>query len=158
MKRCPECRRDYYDETLLYCLDDGSALVEGPGEMHAPGSPSSIRETGPPGTEPATKIFGAIGGHQASNANAIAVLPFANMSRDEDAVYLSDGLAEELLNVLSKIKGLRVAGRMSSFSFKTKQTNFAEIGHQFECLLGTRWQRTDVRQACSYLGTARQCG
>ncbi|MCA1590264.1 MAG: tetratricopeptide repeat protein [Acidobacteria bacterium] len=30
MKRCPECRRDYYDETLLYCLDDGSALLEGP--------------------------------------------------------------------------------------------------------------------------------
>src|SRR5688500_13770011 len=30
MKRCPECRRDYYDETLLYCLDDGTALVDGP--------------------------------------------------------------------------------------------------------------------------------
>ena len=30
MKRCPECRRDYYDETLLYCLDDGNALLEGP--------------------------------------------------------------------------------------------------------------------------------
>src|SRR5687768_16297091 len=30
MKRCPECRRDYYDETLLYCLDDGTALLEGP--------------------------------------------------------------------------------------------------------------------------------
>src|SRR5215203_246373 len=31
MKRCPECRRNYYDETLLYCLDDGTALLEGPG-------------------------------------------------------------------------------------------------------------------------------
>ncbi len=30
MKRCPECRRDYYDATLLYCLDDGSALLDGP--------------------------------------------------------------------------------------------------------------------------------
>src|SRR6476659_5823353 len=30
MKRCPECRRDYYDDSLLYCLDDGAALVEGP--------------------------------------------------------------------------------------------------------------------------------
>ena len=30
MKRCPQCRRDYYDETLLYCLDDGTALVDGP--------------------------------------------------------------------------------------------------------------------------------
>jgi hypothetical protein len=39
MKRCPECRRDYYDETLLYCLDDGAPLVEGPataaGDEHA---------------------------------------------------------------------------------------------------------------------------
>src|SRR5881394_3612806 len=33
MKRCPECRRDYYDETLLYCLDDGTALLEGPGTL-----------------------------------------------------------------------------------------------------------------------------
>jgi len=30
MKRCPECRRDYYDDTLLYCLDDGNALLDGP--------------------------------------------------------------------------------------------------------------------------------
>lgn len=30
MKRCPECSRDYYDDSLLYCLDDGSALLEGP--------------------------------------------------------------------------------------------------------------------------------
>jgi Tol biopolymer transport system component len=33
MKRCPQCRRDYYDDSLLYCLDDGSALLEGPGSM-----------------------------------------------------------------------------------------------------------------------------
>src|SRR5207247_504633 len=30
MKRCPECRRDYYDDTLIYCLEDGNALLEGP--------------------------------------------------------------------------------------------------------------------------------
>src|SRR5881392_3286153 len=33
MKRCPECRRDYYDETLLYCLDDGTALLDGPASV-----------------------------------------------------------------------------------------------------------------------------
>ena len=33
MKRCPECRRDYYDDTLLYCLDDGNALLEGPATL-----------------------------------------------------------------------------------------------------------------------------
>ena len=36
MKRCPECRRDYYDETLLYCLDDGAALLEGPSSVDEP--------------------------------------------------------------------------------------------------------------------------
>lgn len=36
MKRCPECRRDYYDDTLLYCLDDGNALLEGPARMDEP--------------------------------------------------------------------------------------------------------------------------
>ena len=38
MKRCPECRRDYYDDTLLYCLDDGNALLEGPGVSGPPAS------------------------------------------------------------------------------------------------------------------------
>jgi hypothetical protein len=38
MKRCPECRRDYYDDSLLYCLDDGSALLEGPAVSEPPAS------------------------------------------------------------------------------------------------------------------------
>lgn len=61
-------------------------------------------------------------------ANTIAVLPFVNMSRGEEGDYFSDGLAEELLNVLSKIRGLRVAARTSAFSFKGKQATVAEIG------------------------------
>ena len=36
MKRCPECRRDYYDDTLRYCLDDGNALLEGPASVYEP--------------------------------------------------------------------------------------------------------------------------
>ena len=38
MKRCPECRRDYYDDTLLYCLDDGNALLQGPASAEEPGT------------------------------------------------------------------------------------------------------------------------
>jgi serine/threonine protein kinase len=62
------------------------------------------------------------------SANTIAVLPFVNISRDENGDYFSDGLAEELLNVLSKIRGLKVAARTSSFSFKGKETTIADIG------------------------------
>src|SRR4051794_1327273 len=39
MKRCPECRRDYFDDSLLYCLDDGTTLLEGPSSL--PGLPDS---------------------------------------------------------------------------------------------------------------------
>ena len=49
---------------------------------------------------------------------SIAVLPFVNMSRDEDNEYFAGGLSEELLNVLAKIRGLRVASRTSAFLLK----------------------------------------
>ena len=58
---------------------------------------------------------------------SIAVLPFVNMSRDEENEYFADGLAEELLNVIAKIRGLRVAARTSSFSFKGKNADIAMI-------------------------------
>ena len=61
---------------------------------------------------------------------SIAVLPFVNRSRDEEDEYFSDGLADELLNVLSKIKGLRVSARTSSFQFKGKSDDIATIGQK----------------------------
>jgi TolB-like protein/class 3 adenylate cyclase len=54
----------------------------------------------------------------ADETPSIAVLPFINLSRDEENEYFADGLAEELLNVLSRVRGLRVASRTSAFSFK----------------------------------------
>ena len=59
---------------------------------------------------------------------SIAVLPFVNRSRDEEDEYFSDGLADELINVLAKIRGLRVAARTSSFHFKGKDLTIAEVG------------------------------
>ena len=52
MKRCPECRRDYYDDTLLYCLEDGNALLEGPASVDEPAT--AILHTTAAG-EPATR-------------------------------------------------------------------------------------------------------
>ena len=99
MKRCPECRRDYYDDTLLYCLDDGNALLEGPassgsepGEV-ATGFPSS-------GDEPATAILHATEppGEAATRAqihmtDQTAVLP----SGKDDVVPKPRGLDKRLL-------------------------------------------------------------
>ncbi|HET7252021.1 MAG TPA: protein kinase [Gemmatimonadales bacterium] len=59
---------------------------------------------------------------------SIAVLPFVNRSASADDEYFSDGLADELLNVLSKIRGLRVVARASSFQFRGKDVDLAVIG------------------------------
>jgi TolB-like protein len=59
--------------------------------------------------------------------HSIAVMPFVNMSGDPAQEYFSDGLSEELLDALSRLPGLHVAARTSSFSFKGKTTTVAEI-------------------------------
>ncbi|HEX4945896.1 MAG TPA: protein kinase, partial [Blastocatellia bacterium] len=63
-----------------------------------------------------------------SPTQSIAVLPFANISADEENEYFCDGLAEELLNALAKIDELKVAARTSAFSFKGKNAEAREIG------------------------------
>ena len=65
---------------------------------------------------------------RAEGAASIAVLPFLNRSANADDEYFSDGLSDELVNVLAKIKGLRVTARTSSFHFKDKDVTIAEIG------------------------------
>ncbi len=63
---------------------------------------------------------------------SIAVLPFVNMSADKADEYVSDGMTEELINVLSKVPGLRVPGRTSCFAFKGKNEEdiFRRVGDQ----------------------------
>jgi eukaryotic-like serine/threonine-protein kinase len=63
---------------------------------------------------------------------SIAVLPFVNRSASADDEYFSDGLADELLNVLAKIKGLRVVARTSSFQFKGTKDDIATIGAKLD--------------------------
>lgn len=59
---------------------------------------------------------------------SIAVLPFVNMSSDPEQEYFSDGISEELLNLLAKIKEMTVIARTSSFAFKGKDKSISEIG------------------------------
>jgi TolB-like protein/Tfp pilus assembly protein PilF len=60
--------------------------------------------------------------------NSIAVLPFADLSEDSSQGYFSDGIAEEILNVLAKVDGLHVAARTSSFAFRNPDKDIREIG------------------------------
>ena len=61
---------------------------------------------------------------------SIAVLPFVDMSADQDQEYFSDGLSEELLNALAKVEDMKVAGRTSSFKFKGQNENLKLIGDE----------------------------
>ena len=65
-------------------------------------------------------------------AKSIAVLPFANMSGDPEQEFFSDGISEELLNVLAKVKGLRVTSRTSAFAFKGTNTSIPEIAEKLD--------------------------
>jgi serine/threonine protein kinase len=58
---------------------------------------------------------------------SVAVLPFVNMTADKENEYFSDGLAEEILNLLAKIPGLRVIARTSSFAFRGKEQDITKI-------------------------------
>lgn len=69
-------------------------------------------------------------GQSATNIGStasIAILPFSNLSDDPDTEYFGDGLAEELLNLLATVDGLRVAARTSSFHFKGKNPTIGEV-------------------------------
>ena len=63
---------------------------------------------------------------------SIAVLPFENRSNDKEQEYFSDGLSEELLNLLAKIPELKVIGRTSSFAFKGKNEDLRTIGQKLD--------------------------
>src|SRR5439155_18682520 len=61
---------------------------------------------------------------------SVAVLPLVNLSSDKEQEYFSDGLSEELLNLLAKVPGLHVAARTSTFAFKGKNEDVATIGEK----------------------------
>ena len=80
-----------------------------------------------------------------TRAPAIAVLPFANLTNDPDQEYFCDGMAEELISALSRVKGLAVVSRTSAFQFKGSPIDVREIG-----------ERLDVRTVLE--GSVRRAG
>ncbi|WP_093143394.1 tetratricopeptide repeat protein [Ulvibacter litoralis] len=63
------------------------------------------------------------------NQKSIAILPFVNISNDIDNDYFCDGISEEIINALTKVKGLKVTARTSSFAFKNKNIDVRHIGN-----------------------------
>jgi len=76
----------------------------------------------------------ATGAQAPGNADlpSIAVLPFANMSADPDQEYFCDGMAEEIIDALARLDGLRVVARTSAFQFKGKGHDLREVGEKLQ--------------------------
>ena len=68
----------------------------------------------------------------ASTSPSVAVLPFADLSPNHDQEYFSEGIAEEILGALSRVQGMRVPGRSSSFWFKGKNVEPSEIARKLD--------------------------
>jgi adenylate cyclase len=79
---------------------------------------------------------------------SIAVLPFVDMSPDKDQEYMSDGIAEELLNLLAKIPELKVASRSSAFQFKGGKIDLVDVAQKPR--LPMCWKAAYARPATSY--------
>ena len=68
--------------------------------------------------------------HAGEPRDSIAVMPFANLSGDPSRDYFSDGMSEELLNLLARVPGLQVASRTSSFAYKDRDVDVRQIGKE----------------------------
>ncbi len=160
MKRCPECRRDYYDDSLMYCLDDGQELLHGPVSSDEAATrilsdmPSSEHgkpeATGQGRTRKRwqTWIFPGIvgvvlvalgvvgvyryyfGQSRQASISSIAVLPLENLSGDPAQEYFADGLTETLIGNLSQIRSISVTARRSVMRFKGSNESISEIAKQ----------------------------
>jgi TolB-like protein len=117
MKYCPVCHASYADETLNFCLEDGSHLLT---EEFISNSPTIAFRTSF-STPNSLRSF-------SSETPSIAILPFVNVSADPENEYFCDGLAEELINTLMKLDKIRVAARTSTFAFKGRESDVRYIG------------------------------
>jgi TolB-like protein/tetratricopeptide (TPR) repeat protein len=89
----------------------------------------------------------ASAGQGSQAISSIAVLPFADMSANHDQEYLCEGLADELINALTQVGGLRVAARTASFQFRGKGEDVQSVGRQLnvEALLEGSVRKSDDR-------------
>ena len=127
MKRCPSCNRVESDDTLKFCRLDGAVLVADES------APTLIlpEATNKPADIDGDQIF-------------IGVLPFVNLSTDAENEFFCDGLAEELINALTRIEKLHVLARTSSFSFKGGSWTYARLAGNWD--LAMRWKEASGKQ------------
>jgi TolB-like protein/Flp pilus assembly protein TadD len=119
----------FWDGKLRGSGDESPAAQMAGGETATPGAnPGSAQSNAMEELERVTAERDALNEAAAAGGNkSIAVLPFVNLSSDPEQEFFSDGISEELLNVLAQIPSLRVAARTSSFQFKGDNRDISEI-------------------------------
>lgn len=81
-----------------------------------------------PGSKPVMQASNKGAAKADQSGLSVAVLPFSDLSEDQDQAYLSDGIAEEVLNALARIDDLKVIGRRSSFVYREQNTPLSDVG------------------------------
>ena len=136
-------------ETMSAILRDEPAPLDTPSSI-SPLSPACLRKLpAGAGSKPWPKFATAIEQATATPSNkssSIADLPFANMSAEKDNEYFSDGLAEEILNLLAKIPGLKVIARTSAFAFLGKEQDITQDRQALDVQHDPRRQRATSRE------------
>jgi TolB-like protein len=164
MKRCPECRRDYYDDTLLYCLDDGNPLLEGPAAASNDEPATAILSGSSEAAGnlfdqgPQTAIFDSVapkpkrGSIKHEDAGFwVAVIPFRYTGSDPDISAFADGVSDEIITGLSRFSYLRVIERNSVEQGADERSDARKIGRE----IGARYvMEGSLRQAGSMLRVA----
>jgi serine/threonine protein kinase/Flp pilus assembly protein TadD len=103
------------------------ALAKNPSERYATAAQFAQALATPGAATPPGMPAGSSG-----TTKSIAVLPFADMSPQADQAYFCDGIAEEIINALTKVEALHVASRTSAFAFKGKNEDIGEIGRKLK--------------------------
>jgi len=109
-------------EPTAQFVENVKRLLKAPQSVATAGAP--VAASAPASSQPAARDAAA------PDPKSIAVLPFTNMSADKEQEYFSDGIAEELMNMLAQLPELRVAARTSSFFFKGQQVELKEIARK----------------------------
>jgi len=117
MKLCLTCERVYTDDSLNFCREDGAPLQSVSGEVATALLPRGKKA---PTTVPT----------EVDDAPSIAVLPFDNLSGQVEETYFSDGITEDIITGLARFRSLFVVARNSSFAFRGKSIDLAEVGRR----------------------------
>ncbi len=91
-----------------------------------------MKSPSPGNAQRRTRTSPSASGSAQLERHAIAVLPFVNLSTERENEYFSDGMAEEIINALTQVKGLRVAARTSCFAFKGKDLDAQTIAQRLK--------------------------